>query len=63
LEPLPKWFRGAALANPIMCQIDSLRWTTIGVGNAHRVALESIAFIVYAVAGFLYAARCLQRQQ
>src|SRR6516164_2952113 len=28
LEPLPKWFRSAALANPITWQIDCLRWAT-----------------------------------
>jgi ABC-2 type transport system permease protein len=63
LEPLPKWFRAAALANPITWQIDCLRWATIGVGNAQLVVMESIAFIVFAAASFLYAARCLQRQQ
>src|SRR5215472_8642254 len=63
LEPLPRWFRGTALANPVTWQIDCLRWATIGVGSAHQVVLESIAFIVFAVAAFLYAARCLQRQQ
>jgi ABC-type polysaccharide/polyol phosphate export permease len=41
LEPLPKWFRGAALANPITWQIDCLRWGTIGLdtrspNNGHR---------------------------
>ena len=48
LEPLPKWFRAAALANPITCQIDCLRWATIGgqratgrdgVNRIHRVQL------------------------
>ena len=63
LEPLPKWFRVAALANPITWQIDCLRWGTIGLGSTHRVALESIAFLLFAVACFLYAARCLQRQE
>ena len=63
LEPLPKWFRSAALANPVTWQIDCLRWATIGVGSPNQVVLESIAFIVFAVAAFLYAARCLQRQQ
>jgi ABC-type transport system involved in cytochrome c biogenesis permease component len=63
LEPLPKWFRAAALANPITWQIDCLRWTTIGLGSTHRVALEAMAFIPFVLACFLYAARCLQRQQ
>src|SRR5262245_12863791 len=63
LEPLPRWLRVAALAYPITWQIDGLRCATIGVGSAYHVALESIAFIVFAAACFLYAARCLQRQQ
>lgn len=63
LEPLPKWFRGAALANPITWQIDCLRWVTIGLGSTHRVVLESTAFLLFALACFLYAARCLQRQE
>ena len=63
LEPLPKWFRTAALANPITWQVDCLRWVTIGLGSGHRVALESTAFILFATACFLYAARCLRRQE
>jgi ABC-2 type transport system permease protein len=63
LEPLPKWFRGAALANPITWQIDCLRWGTIGLGSAHRVALESAGFLLFAIASFLYAAHCLRRQE
>ncbi len=63
LEPLPQWFRLSARANPITWQIDVLRWATIGLGDNHLVALESAAFLVFAVASFLYAARCLQRQE
>lgn len=63
LEPLPKWFRVAARANPITWQVDTLRYATIGFGDTHRVALESATFVVFAVASFLYAARCLQRQE
>jgi ABC-type multidrug transport system permease subunit len=63
LEPLPAWFRGAALANPITWQIDFVRWATIGLGNTHHIALESGLFLLFGVAAFLYAARCLQRQE
>ena len=63
LEPLPKWFRTIGMANPITWQIDCLRWATIGYGSIHSVALEAGAFIPFAAACFLYAARCLQRQQ
>src|SRR5499426_1838456 len=34
LDPLPRLFRVAALANPITWQIDVLRYATIGVGDA-----------------------------
>ena len=63
LEPLPKWFRAAALANPITWQIDCLRWATIGIGTTHRVALESSTFLLFAAGCFVYAARCLQHQE
>ena len=63
LEPLPWWFRTAALVNPITWQIDCLRWATIGVGDASRVALESGVFVVFGVASFAAAALCLQRQE
>ena len=63
LEPLPKWFRGAALANPITWQIDCLRWGTIGLGGTHRLVLEATAFLLFAMVCFLYAARCLQGQE
>lgn len=63
LEPLPKWFRIAALANPITWQIDCFRWATIGVGDTHTVILESAAFLAFSVACFFLAARSLQRQE
>jgi ABC-type transport system involved in cytochrome c biogenesis permease component len=63
LEPLPEWFRGAALANPITWQIDCLRWGTIGLGGTHQLVLEATAFLLFAVSCFLHAARCLQGQE
>jgi ABC-type multidrug transport system permease subunit len=63
LEPLPKWFRGAALANPITWQIDCLRWGTIGLGSTHQLVLEATAFILFTMVCFLYAAHCLQGQE
>jgi ABC-type multidrug transport system permease subunit len=63
LEPLPKWFRDAALANPITWQIDCLRWGTIGLGGSHRIVLEATAFLLFAMVCFLYSARCLQGQE
>jgi ABC-type multidrug transport system permease subunit len=63
LRAAAKWFRAPALASPITWQIDCERRATIGGGNMRLVVMESIAFIVFVVAGFLYAARCLQRRQ
>jgi ABC-2 type transport system permease protein len=63
LEPLPKWLRIAAFANPVTWQIDCLRWGTIGIGSTGRIAWESAAFLVVAVVSFLLAARFLQRQE
>jgi ABC-type multidrug transport system permease subunit len=63
LEPLPKWFQLAAWANPITWQIDCLRYATVGLGNAHRIVQESILFLGFALASFVYAVRCLQRQE
>ncbi len=63
LEPLPRWFRTAALANPITWQIDCLRWATIGMGDGSRVAMESALFVAFGAVAFVYAARCLQKQE
>src|SRR5713226_3691015 len=63
LEPLPRWFRGAALANPITWQVDLLRFGSIGTGEPRRIAVEAAAFAVFSVASFAYAVRCLQQQE
>src|SRR5205823_980178 len=49
LDPLPRGFRIAALANPITWQIDVLRYATIGVGDAPSIAIEAAGFIVFTV--------------
>lgn len=63
LEPLPAWFRAAALGNPITWQIDWLRYTSIGLGNWHSVLLEGAAFLAFSVASFAYAVRRLQLEE
>ena len=63
LEPLPAWFRGAALANPITWQIDLLRYATIGLGSPRLIALESAAFLLFTFACFALAVRALQQQE
>ncbi|HEV2341943.1 MAG TPA: ABC transporter permease [Candidatus Acidoferrales bacterium] len=62
LEPLPKWFRGAALANPITWQVDLMRYGSIGAGEAHRLWLEAAGFAIFAVVSFAYAVRSLREQ-
>lgn len=63
IEPLPRWFRAAALANPVTWQVDVLRYATLGAGAPRQIVLEAVAFTVFAVASFLYAVRCLQQQE
>ncbi len=63
LEPLPAWFRRAALVNPVTWQVDFLRFSTLGVGAPRRILLEVAAFALFSVASFAYAVRCLQRQE
>jgi len=63
LEPLPRWFRAAALANPITWQVDLLRFSSIGTGEPRRIAMEAAAFALFSIASFAYAVRCLQQQE
>ncbi len=63
LEPLPAWFRGAALANPVTWHVDLMRYLTIGFGDPRTVAIEAAAFAVFCVASFVVAARFLQEQE
>jgi len=60
LEPLPRAFRIAALANPITWQIDVLRYATIGLGTPRAIALESAAFVAFAGLAFAAAIRALR---
>ena len=63
VDVLPRWFRDAALANPITWEVDFLRLTSIGQGDPRRVAMEAAAFAVFAIASFLLAVRALQEQE
>jgi ABC-2 type transport system permease protein len=60
LDPLPRAFRIAALANPITWQIDVLRYATIGVGSGPTVAAEAAAFVVFAALAFAAAMWALE---
>ena len=63
LDPLPRWLRAAASVNPISWQIDWFRYTSIGMGSAHRAALEGLAFLFFVLAAFAYAVHCLRQQE
>jgi ABC-2 type transport system permease protein len=63
LEPLPAWFRGAALVNPITWQVDVLRYGSIGIGDPRMILWESLAFVAFTVASFWFAVRALQHQE
>ncbi|MGH9861979.1 MAG: ABC transporter permease [Candidatus Acidiferrales bacterium] len=62
LEPLPAWFRWAALANPLTWQVDLLRYSSLGLGDPGQILLETIGFVIFSLAAFVYAVRCLQQQ-
>jgi ABC-2 type transport system permease protein len=62
LEPLPRWFRAAAMVNPITWHVDVLRYASLGLGAPGHVALEGAAFAVFTVAAFVFAIRALQQQ-
>jgi ABC-2 type transport system permease protein len=63
LEPLPTWFRGAALANPITWQVDVLRYGTVGLGDPSRILWEVAAFTLFSLVAFAYAVRSLRQQE
>jgi ABC-type multidrug transport system permease subunit len=63
LDPLPDWFRRAALANPITWHVDVLRYATIGMGDPRQIALEAVGFVLFTVACFAIAVRTLSRQE
>src|SRR2546429_3807011 len=63
LEPLPIWFRPARLLNPITWEIAWLRYTSIGIGNFHSILLQGAAFLIFSLACFALAVRCLKQQE
>jgi ABC-2 type transport system permease protein len=62
LAPLPRWFRWAALANPVTWLVDFLRYATIGMGEPRAIAIEALAFSLFSLVCFLFAVRSLQQQ-
>jgi ABC-type multidrug transport system permease subunit len=62
VDPLPRGFRIAALANPITWEVDLLRYGTIGYGHPHTLILEAAAFTAFAAACFIIAVRSLNAE-
>lgn len=62
LEPLPAWFRAAALANPVTWHVDVLRYASLGIGNPAQLAWEGAAFLLFTCVSFVLAVRSLQSQ-
>lgn len=60
LDPLPGWFRAAALANPITWHVDLLRYSTIGLATQYLLA-ECFAFLVFTGLAFWVGVRALNR--
>lgn len=60
LEPLPAWFRAAAMLNPITWQVDLLRYGSIGLAAPH-LAVEALAFVGFTLVAFFFGVRALQR--
>src|SRR5256885_13120886 len=59
LDPLPRLFRIAALANPITWQIDVLRYATIGIGSGTQIPAEAAAFPIFSIVSFAPAIHAL----
>jgi hypothetical protein len=49
IDPLPLAFRAASQVNPITWEVDLMRYGTIGFGNPRRLALEALAFAIFAL--------------
>jgi ABC-2 type transport system permease protein len=63
LEPLPAAFRAVSYANPVTWQVDVIRYATVGLGDAGRVAIEAGAFVLFTAASFAIAGHALRNQQ
>ena len=61
LDGLPAWFRTLSLANPMTWQVDLLRFSLLGTGDATTLALEAIAFAAFSAISLVFAVRALNR--
>jgi len=63
LASLPGWFRSVASFNPVTWMVDVLRYTSIGLGDPRRVAMEAAAFAAFSMIVFFLAVRSLRSQE
>ncbi len=61
LDNSPAWLRVAALLNPLTWHTDTLRFLSIGVGEIHRIWIESAAFILFALISFAGGVNALKK--
>jgi ABC-2 type transport system permease protein len=61
LDGLPVWFQALALLNPMTWQVDLLRFSLLGIGDATTLALEATAFATFSAISLVFAVRALNR--
>jgi ABC-2 type transport system permease protein len=61
LDGVPVWFYWIARINPMTWQVDLLRFSMLGAGNASVVVIESIAFALFTILCLRIAVRALNR--
>ena len=61
LDGLPMWFQILAMLNPMTWQVDILRFSLLGTGDATTLALEAIAFLAFSGVSLVFAVRALNR--
>src|SRR5262245_17019042 len=61
LDGLPAWFQTLAMLNPMTWQVDLLRFSLLGAGDATTLALEAAAFTAFSAVSLVFAVRALNR--
>jgi ABC-2 type transport system permease protein len=61
LDGLPAWFQTLSMLNPMTWQVDLLRFSLLGTGDATALALEAIAFLAFSAISLVFAVRALNR--
>ena len=61
LDGLPSWFQTLALLNPMTWQVDLLRFSLLGTGDATTLVLEATAFLAFSAISLVFAVRALNR--